>query len=127
MEKKINRYKIRIGNILLKDDEEPDKLIIESTDGLTFESKVIMGSVNFRIYNEDNKEKNLSNIQEGEIVTIYGLEKNKELFLKKEVNLGDDKLDKTLIKKNNIIIKKIIIKNKYDFNMESSEEITDSE
>lgn len=134
MEKKINKYKIRIGKISI----EPDEFIIESTDKQIFRSKIIRGSVNFRIYNEDLKEVSLSNIEEDDIITIYGSTKKLENLLNNKRSLfnelssdanklisligGTDKLNK-----NKIIIKKIIIKNKYDFNMDSSEEITDSE
>jgi hypothetical protein len=152
MENKMNKYKIRIGKILLNESNE---FIIESTEGQKFTSKITRGSVNFRIYNENMKEINLSNIEEDDIITIYGIIKKEqsESIFKKEVKMEADNLlkllgacpgkpgplnplrefeaprekDKNLIKKNNIIIKKIIIKNKYNFNLESSEEITDSE
>ena len=92
------KYKIRINKIGFNDDS----LNIISSNGLNFTGQIKKGSVNFKIYNEDKQEVNLSNLDEGNLVKIYG-----------------NKI------KNNIIIKKIIIKNNYSFNSDSSDEIYD--
>ena len=76
---------------------------ITDTEGRTYTSKVTKGSVNFRVYNQDNQEVPISNIEEGEVIKIQ---------------IVNDKIQQ----KNNII-KKIIIKNKYVFNSESSDDL----
>ena len=89
-------YKIRIDDFIIS----PDHIIIKYRED-KFMSKIEKGSIGFKIVNEDNREIPLSYINVGDKIKIYG---NK-------------------IEKNNIIIKKIIIKNKYIFNSESSEDL----
>ena len=95
--------KIKINSINLLDN----LFIITDTNGKIFTSKILKGSVNFRVYNEDNQEVDLSNIEEGSIVKIQ---------------IIDEKISDFKEQKNNII-KKIIIKNKYVFNSESSDDL----
>jgi hypothetical protein len=94
--------KIKINSLNLT----KDLFIITDTNGKTFTGKILKGSVDFRIYNENNQEVNLSNIEEGDVIKIQT--NNIKSFDIKE-------------QKNNII-KKIIIKNKYVFNSESSDD-----
>ena len=94
--------KIKISSMNLT----KDLFIITDTNGKIFTGKILKGSVDFRIYNEDNQEVNLSNIEEGDVIKIQT--NNIKSFDLKE-------------QKNNII-KKIIIKNKYVFNSESSDD-----
>lgn len=89
----MKKFKIKIDKIDLTDKQ----FIIYSTQGEIFISKIIKGSINFEIYNEHNLQVTLKNIEVGDRVKIYG---NK-------------------INRNNIIINKIIIKNKYIFNLDS--------
>jgi hypothetical protein len=88
----IKKY-IMIKNIII----ENNKLIIESNNNDIYYSDIIDGSINFNIYNINNKIKNLNNIQIKDRIKIYYNEKN--------------------------IIKKIKIQNKYMFN--SSSDISD--
>ncbi len=90
-------YKIKIKEIYISKKD----FIIISQDGSKYISNIKKGSVDFKIINENNMELPLNYIENGDNVKIYG---NK-------------------IEKNNIIIKKIIIKNKYVFNSESSEDL----
>jgi len=193
----INKYKIKIASI----DFTNNNFIIMSNNQEIFESKIIKGSVDFKIFNEHGQEVNLSNLESGDLVQIIGFTKSKHNQLtdpedkqltdlehkqltdpedkqltdpedkqltdpehkqltdpeykqltnleykqltnleykplkpdeKKDVNellkligesnikIKNNKLKKT-DQKNSIIIKKIIIKNKYVFNSESSEE-----
>lgn len=161
----INKYKIKIASI----DFTNNNFIIMSNNQEIFESKIIKGSVDFKIFNEHGQEVNLSNLESGDLVQIIGFTKSKHKQLtdpehnqltdpeynqltdqehkqltnleykplkpdeKKDVNellkligesnikIKNNKLKKT-DQKNSIIIKKIIIKNKYVFNSESSEE-----
>ncbi len=100
--------KIKINSINIT----KESFIITDTDGRTFTSKIKKGSVNFQVYNQDNQEVNISNIEEGDVIKIQTINKKS--------------LDKTQQKNN--IIKKIIIKNKYVFNSESSDDLeTDDE
>jgi hypothetical protein len=95
------KNKIKIDKI----DIIENLFIIKSNNNKTFYSKIIKGSVNFKLYNELNQEMNLNNIDSGDIIKIFG-KKDKE--------------------NNNIIINKIIVKNKYFFNSDSdSESIND--
>lgn len=89
--------KIKIEKIDIIDN----LFIIKPSNDKTYYSKIIKGSVNFTIFNESKQELNLNNIEIGDIIKIYG-KKNKE--------------------NNNIIINKIIVKNKYFFNSESDSE-----
>lgn len=83
-----------------------DFITITDTNGKTFTGKILKGSVDFHIYNENNQEVSLSNIEEGDIIKIQ------------TINIKSSDLKE---QKNNII-KKIIIKNKYVFNSESSDD-----
>jgi hypothetical protein len=89
--------KIKINKIKLK----KDNLIIKDILKRRFIIPIIKGSIDCKIYNEDNQEVCLSNINEGDNITIY------------------------TNKQKNDIIKKIIVKNKYVFIMESSESSED--
>ena len=99
------KYKIVIKQIIIT----PEVFKIISTDGINFISKINKGSIKFKIYNEDNQQVNLCNINEGDIVNIY----TKQLY--KSIDL----INQT------IIIKKILIKNKYIFHSESSDDLID--
>jgi hypothetical protein len=94
--------KIKINSVNLT----KNLFIITDTNGKTFTGNILKGSVDFRIYNEDNQEVNLSNIEEGDVIKIQ------------TTNIKSSDLKE---QKNNII-KKIIIKNKYVFNSESSDD-----
>lgn len=84
-----------------------DLFTITDTEGKTYTSQVIKGSVSFRVYNQEDQEVPISNIEEGDVIKIK--------------ILNDKTRDKTQQKNN--IIKKIIIKNKYVFNSESSDDL----
>jgi hypothetical protein len=114
------KHKIKIKSINI----DKNNFIIKSEDNLTFISKIIKGSVNFKIFNENDDEVNLSNLEVGDLIQIY------EITDSKPENKDIDKLLRLLDNKNNnfkkpeqknSIINKIIIKNKYIFNSESSE------
>jgi hypothetical protein len=114
------KHKIKIKSINI----DKNNFIIKSEDNLTFISKIIKGSVNFKIFNENDDEVNLSNLEVGDLIQIY------EITDSKSENKDIDKLLRLLDNKNNnfkkpeqknSIINKIIIKNKYIFNSESSE------
>ena len=102
----MNKYKIVIKQIIITSE----LFTIISTNDINFISKINKGSINFKIYNEDCQEVNLSNIEEGDIIYIYTQSIYKSI----------DLIDKP------IIIKKILIKNKYIFNSESSNDSNDS-
>jgi hypothetical protein len=95
-------FKIKIGKIQL----DQDKFVITDTKGKLFTGFVTKGSVNFKVYNENNEEVNISNLEEDNVIKIQTYESNSI----------DSK------EHNNSLIKKIIIKNKYIFNLESSDE-----
>ncbi len=100
--------KIKINSINITQES----FVITDTDGRTYTSKIKKGSVTFQVYNQDNQEVNISNIEEGDVIKIQ--------------TTNEKSLDKTQQKNN--IIKKIIIKNKYVFNSESSDDLeTDDE
>ena len=80
----MERYKIKINKINI----ENDKISINDI----YISMIYKGSVDFRIFNESDKEMSLSNIDMGDMITIYGTKNNEN---------------------NNIYIKKIKIKDKY--------------
>lgn len=86
--------------------------VITDTAGKTYTSNIVKGSVGFRVYNEENQEVPISNIEEGDVIKIQTTNsKNSDIKQQK-----------------NNIIKKIIIKNKYVFNSESSDDFeTDDE
>jgi hypothetical protein len=102
----MNKYKIIIKQIIITSE----LFTIISTNDINFVSKINKGSIDFKIFNEDCQEVNLSNIEEGETVYIYTIPIYKSIDLINET----------------IIIKKIIIKNKYIFNSESSDNSNDS-
>jgi len=112
------KNKIKISKIII----ENNLFKIISDNNIEFISKIHKGSVNFKIYNEDNQEVNISNINEGDKIKIY---------TNKKINLtNEDKLVNILnnINNNNIknnIISKILIKNKYEFNSDSSNDYND--
>lgn len=83
-----------------------DLFTIKDTNGHEFTGKIVKGSVDFKVYNEDSQEMNISNIEEGDVINIL-ITKNNTIDLKEQKNS---------------IIKKIIIKNKYIFNSESSDD-----
>jgi len=74
-----------------------------STDDQLFVSKIKKGSVCFQIFDEDNHEKHLGCLEDNMLIKIVGFLNNEE---------------------NNIIIKKIFIKNKYVFNSDSSDDFS---
>jgi len=84
-----------------------ESFTITDTEGRTYTSKVVKGSVNFRVYNQDEQEVPISNIEEGDVIKIQ---------------IANGKTFDKIQPKNNII-KKIIIKNKYVFNSESSDDL----
>ena len=92
----LKKYKIKINNIFLSQDY----LIIKTIDDILFTSPIIKGSIKFKIYNENGNEVNLSNINNNDLVIIY----------------GQDTQEAT------ININKIIIKNNYILNSDSSDD-----
>ncbi len=98
----MDKNKIKIKQIKI----ENNLFIINDADGNSYTGEIIKGSVNFKVFNEDNHEVSINNIEEGDVIKIQVL--NTQL--------------KDLHKQKNSIIKKIIIKNKYVFNSESSDE-----
>ena len=103
----MNKYKIKIKKIEIF----KDIIKIISNDDIIFISKIIKGSINFKIYNNificnknEYEEVGLNNLEINDIIIIYGI----------------NNYDKNNI--NNILIKKIKIKNKYNFTSESSSE-----
>jgi len=116
----ISKHKIKIKSINL----DKNNFIIQSENNQTFISKIIKGSVDFKIYNENKEELNLSNLEIGDLIQIYEI-----TDLKQEENNDVNKLLILLDQNNNFkkpkqknsIINKIIIKNKYVFNSDSSE------
>lgn len=103
----MEKYKIKINKLEILDD----LLVILSTDNIKFVSPIIKGSVNFNIYNQFNDQLSLNNLEENNLVIIYGIPSKK---------------NQTTIK-NSIVINKIIIKNNYTFYSDTSEEISDYE
>jgi hypothetical protein len=115
----ITKHKIKIKSLNI----DKNNFIIESDNNLIFTSRIIKGSVDFKIYNENNQEVYLSNLEVGDLIQVYQLTDSKPE--KKDVNKLLDLLDN---KNNNFkkseqknSINKIVIKNKYVFNSESSE------
>jgi len=120
------KHKIKVKSINI----DKNNFIIESENNQTFTSKIVKGSVDFKIYNENNEEVNLSNLEEGALIHVY-----ENISLKQDENndvnkllklLGESKLIDTnknfkKTEQKNSIINKIIIKNKYIFNSDSSE------
>ena len=129
----ITKYKIKISSI----DFNNNHFIIRSDNGQIFESKIKKGSVDFKIFNQHDQEVNLSNLESGDLIQIFGMSKPNDQILKLEddnninelvrliggsnIYINNSKLEKK-DQKNSIIIKKIIIRNKYVFTSETSEE-----
>lgn len=90
----MKKVKVKILDIIIDNNFK-----ILSKDYI-FISKIKKGSVDFKIFNENNEEVNLSNLNTGDIIKVYGIN----------------------IDKNNIVIKKIIIQNNYILLSDSSEE-----
>ncbi len=129
---KIDKYKIKIDKILILDNV----LNLLSSNGQIFKSEILKGSIGFKIFNESEQEVNLSNLEEGDIIKVYGtygtygkyekyrtLNNNQEAGEINIINDSNNLNGKKISQKNNIIIKKIIIKNKYVFNSESSDDL----
>ena len=129
----LNKYKIKINKI----DFNSNNFKIESDNGIIFMTPVIKGSIQCKIFNESNQEVNLSSIKENSLVTIIS---STNYPVIKEVKISDitslhKHLDNDLVnnelnksenkEKNIIVIKKIIVKNNYVFNSDSSEEYND--
>ncbi len=89
----MEKHVVKINKIIL----EKNLFKIE-TDTKLFISKIIKGSVNFTIINENGDEISLQNVEENKIVTIYGENNN-----------------------NNIVIRKLVVKMEYAFIDSSSE------
>jgi hypothetical protein len=119
-----HKIKIKLINI------DKNNFFIESENNQTFTSKIIKGSVDFKIYNENNEEVNLSNLEVGDLIQIYeninskpneSNDVNKLLKLLDETNYNNSNNYLKKTEQKNSIINKIIIKNKYIFNSDSSE------
>lgn len=95
----MKKYKVKINKIELNNNN----FIISTENNLEFKSIIKKGSVNFKIFNESNREIYLGDLEVGDNIKIFGIEDSKE-------------------EKKYIIINKIITKNKYVFNSESSED-----
>ena len=120
------KHKIKVKSININ----KNNFIIESENNQTFTSKIVKGSVDFKIYNENNEEVNLSNLEEGALIQVYenvslkpdeNNDVNKLLKLLGETKLIDTNNNFKKTEQKNSIINKIIIKNKYIFNSDSSE------
>ena len=92
----MEKYKVKINTI----DIDNNYFIINKL----YYGEIIKGSVMIKIYDDDMNQQSLQMLEENDIVTIYGI------------------MDKT---KNNIVINKILIKNKYIFHSDSSEDVID--
>jgi hypothetical protein len=113
------KHKIKIKKIII----DKNNFIIESENNLTFMSKIIKGSIDFKIYNENNEEVYLSNLEVGDLIQVYQLTDSKpeKKDIDKLLNLLDKNNNFKKPEQKNSIINKIVIKNKYVFNSESSE------
>lgn len=115
------KYKIKISKL----DFDLNNLTIESSNGDQFMSQIKKGSVECKIFNESNQEVNLSNLELDSVITIFGSQLKNKITDKDKlynylVNGPDNPNDNT--EKNIIVIKKIIVKNNYVFNSDSSDE-----
>ena len=112
-----HKIKIKLTNI------DKNNFFIESENNQTFTSKIIKGSVDFKIYNENNEEVYLSNLEVGDLIQVYQLTDSKpeKKDIDKLLNLLDKNNNFKKPEQKNSIINKIVIKNKYVFNSESSE------
>lgn len=114
-------YKIKINKIEVIDNN----FIIESDNGIVFTAPIKKGSIQCKIFNESNQEVNLSNIEKNDLVTIIGSENGSIPDKQKLYNYLVNNLPNET-EKNNIIIRKIIVKNNYVFNSDSSDEYNNS-
>jgi hypothetical protein len=110
-------YKIKISKIDIIDNN----FIIESDNGKVFMAPIKKGSIQCKIFNESNQEVNLSNIEKNNLVTIIGSNQETISDNRKIYNCLTNNLPNEL-ETNNIIMKKIIVKNNYVFNSDSSDE-----
>ena len=109
----IQKYKIKISKI----DIIHSFFLLLSDKNELYYSNITKGTVDFRLYNDNNIELYLNNINEGDNITIYGVKGNNILIN----NLPD-------YNKNTIInIKKIKIKAKYKFIEDSDEEYEETD
>jgi hypothetical protein len=81
----MNYIKTKINDIIITDKE-----YILKCNNIDYITPIILGSVNFTLYNEYNEEINICNLEENDIIKIFFIKDN-----------------------NNNIIKKILMKNKY--------------
>jgi hypothetical protein len=122
----LNKYKIKIRKI----DLNSNNFRIESDDGKLFITSIKKGSIQCKIFNESNQEVNLCSLEENSLLTIIGSEmKDPKLSDEHTLynylinNLENNEPKKNENKEKNIIvIKKIIVKNNYVFNSDSSDE-----
>ncbi len=131
LQTKLNKYKIKISKI----DFNSNDFKIESDDGKIFTSPIKKGSVQCKIFNESNQEVNLSCIEENGLVTIIGLKLEKTTISDKQKlynylvndleNNQPEKSENNQPEKNIIVIRKIIVKNNYVFNSDSSDEYSE--
>ena len=94
MKNKNNKIKIKVSDIIMTNEY----IIIKSSTNDEYIGNIIRGSFDFEIYNEDNKEINISYINKNDYIIIE--------FIKKE---------------NILKILKIFVFYKYNFLSESSE------
>lgn len=120
MNNNLNKFKVKINKINISNNQ----LLIVSNDNIEFMSPIKKGSVECKIYNELLQEVNIGNLQENNLITIYGFQNNKKKlsdnqklynYLTNNYNENNENNEKNII-----IIKKIMVKNNYVFNSESS-------
>lgn len=123
-ESELSKYKIKISKVELGNDY----LTIISDNGNEFKSPIKKGSIECRIYNESNQEVSLGNLEENSLVTILGttnnknkLSDNQKLYNYLTNNLVNEPNKSENREKNIIVIRKIIVKNNWVFNSDSSE------
>lgn len=92
----MEKYNINVKEINITRDQ----FTIQGNSNRVFVGSIIKGSVNFKVFNENNDEVCISSIDIGDFIKIYGYENNE-----------------------NIVIKKVLVKNKYIFNSDSSDDI----
>ena len=123
------KYKIKIRKI----DLNSNNFRIESEDGKIFITSIKKGSIQCRIFNESNQEVNLGSLEENSLLTIIGSEMNDSKisdehrmynYLINDLENNEPKKNENNEnkEKNIIVIKKIIVKNNYVFNSDSSDE-----
>ena len=102
------KHKIKIKKIII----DKNNFIIESENNLTFMSKIIKGSIDFKIYNENNEEVYLSNLEVGDLIQVYQLTDSKpeKKDIDKLLNLLDKNNNFKKPEQKNSIINKIVIK-----------------